>query len=173
VIGFTTGPIFFMPSIEPPAAVKELTRFPIVNITELAHDPLQEPYNLLQRWPSLLVIDERGIIVGVYPPPLVESNIVNAFSLNSWSGAVRLPPDKVPPGSVTNWSSRNFWVVFSYTTNLSVGSEFQKGQGALKRVYFADDVPPDEISGLNSLLGKKLKRSVKLGEAIRKNDFEQ
>ncbi len=172
VIGFTYGPVFFMPGTEPPPELKKVTGFPIVNVNKLRHGPLQEPYNLLQRWPSLVAIDKQGIIIGIYSPPLTESNITQAFAIEDWAGNVRLPPGQEPPERVRNWSRMNFWVVFAYTKDLSSGSKFQREFGRMKRVYLEEEVPPDEVSGLKLLEGMTLRRNVKAGEAIRQSDFE-
>src|ERR1017187_1631645 len=173
VIGWTYRPMFFMHDHSPPAEIKELTDFPVVNNNKFRDDPLPEPYNLLQRWPSLLVIDKHGVIVSIYSPPLVESNIVQACAIDNWTGNVRLPPREAPSEPVKNWSCRHFWVVFSYAKDLSSGSKFQKGYGRRERVYLADEVPADEVSGLKTLEGLKIKRDVKAGDAIRKSDFEE
>lgn len=172
VIGFTYGPVFFMPGTEPPPELKKITGFPMVNVNKLRHDPLPEPYNLLQRWPSLVVIDKQGIIIGVYSPPLTESNIAQAFAIGDWAGKVRLPPGQGPPEKVRNWSCRNFWVLYAYTEDLRSGSKFQREFGRMKRVYLEEEVPPDEVSGLKMLEGMTLRRNVKAGEAIRESDFE-
>ncbi|MGA2801376.1 MAG: SAF domain-containing protein [Verrucomicrobiota bacterium] len=171
VIGFTYGPMFFTPDINPPTAIKDLTDFPVVNNNKLRHAPLPEPYNLLQRWPSLLAIDKHGVVIGIYSPPLVESNMVHACAIDNWTNNVRLPPREVPSEVVTNWSCRNYWVVFAYAKDLNSGSKFQKGFGRMKRVYLADEVPVDEVSGLKTLEGMKLRRDVKAGDTIRKSDF--
>jgi hypothetical protein len=174
VIGFTYDPAFFMPDIlnSPPEIIK-VTDFPIVNCNKLRHDPLQEPYNLLQRWPSLLVIDKTGVIIGVYSPPLLESNIVQAITINDWLGNIRLSPREEAPAAVTNWSCRKFWVVFAYTKDLIQGSKFKTEFGKMKRVYFADEIPVDEVSGTKVFEGLKLKKNVKAGEAIRNSDFDK
>lgn len=173
VIGFTYGPMFFMPGYNPPVEIKNLTDFPIVNNNKFRNSPLPEPYNLLQRWPSLLAIDKQGVIVGIYSPPLVESNIVDACAIDNWIGKVRLPPREAPQEAVKNWSCRNYWVVFAYAKDLDSGSIFQKGFGRMKKVYLASEVPADEVSGLKTIEGLKLKRDVKAGNAIRKSDFEE
>lgn len=173
VISFTYGPMFFMPDENPPAEIKALTDFPVVNNNKLRHAPLLEPYNLLQRWPSLLVIDKHGVIIGIYSPPLVESNLLQACAIDNWTGNVRLPPREAPSETIKNWSCRNFWVVFAYAKDLNSGSIFQKGFGRMKRVYLANEVPADEVSGLKMLEGMKLRRDVKADDAIRKSDFEE
>lgn len=173
VVGFTYGTMFFMPDDSPPAEIKDLTDFPIVNNNKFRDAPLPEPYNLLQRWPSLFVIDKYGVIIGIYSPPLVGSNILQACAIDNWTGKVHLPPREAPSEAVKNWSCRNCWVVFSYVKDMRSGSKFQKGLGRMKRVYLADEVPADEVSGLKMLEGMKLKRDVKAGDAIRKSDFEE
>jgi len=102
VIAFSYAPMFFMPGYNPPAEIKDLTDFPIVNNYKLRDSPLPEPYNLLQRWPSLLAIDKQGVIVGIYSPPLVVSNIADAFALDNWHSNIRLPPRHAPPEAVSN-----------------------------------------------------------------------
>jgi hypothetical protein len=174
IIGFTYGPEFFMPGIlDPSPEIKSVTEFPIVNSTKLQYEPLQEPYNLLQRWPSLLVIDKNGVFVGVYTPPLMESDIAKAFVVKDWSGSTYSPPREPPPAIVTNWSCRKFWVVYAYTIDLTSGSKFQNGFGHMKQVYFSDEVPADEVSSVKALEGQTLIRNVKAGEAIKQSDFEQ
>ena len=172
VIGFTYGPAFFMPDVDMPTAIKDKTDFPIVNNVKLAHTPLQEPYNLLQRWPSLLVIDKNGVFIGAYSPPLIENDILQAFLIDDWTGKVRLPPREEPPEILKKWSSRTFWTVFAYTKDFGLGSTFQKGCGRIHRIYLEADVPADRVLGLKMLEGVALKKNVKAGDTIRRSDFE-
>ena len=62
--------------------------------------------------------------------------------------------------------------MFAYTTNLSAGSEFQKGFGAMSTFYFSDEVPDDNVSGLKALVGKRLRTSVKSNDVIRASHFD-
>ena len=173
IIAFTYGPAFFMPGYNPPVEIKKLTDFPIINNNKFRNAPLPEPFNLMLRWPSLIAIDKQGIIVGIYSPPLVASNIVDAFAIDNWTGNVRLPPRYAPSDVVSDWSCRNSWFVFKYVNDLSSGSTFQMGYGRRERVYLASEVPADTVLGLKALEGRKLKRDVKAGIVIKESDFEE
>jgi hypothetical protein len=173
VIGFTYGPAFFMPGVDNPSYVTNTVGLPVVNNNSLRRTPLPEPYHLLQRWPSLVVIDKYGTIVRVCSPPLARSNTLEALSTKDWSAPLRSPPAAGPPEAVKSWSSRNFWVIFAYTKDLAGGTTFRREFGRMKRVYVADDVPGDEIGSLKSVDGLMLRKGVKSGSAIRKSDFEQ
>ena len=173
LIGFTYGPMFFMPGYNPPVEIKNLTDFPLVNNNKFRDASLREPFSLMLRWPSLIAIDKQGIIVGIYSPPLVASNIVDAFAIDNWTGNVRLPPRYAPSEVVSNWSSRNGWLVFEYVKDLSSGSTFQRAYGRRERVYLASEVPADTVLGTMALEGLKLKRDVKAGDGIKESDFEE
>ena len=57
--------------------------------------------------------------------------------------------------------------------DLNAGSTFQMRDGQGQGVYLASEVPADEVLGLKTVEGLKLKKDVKAGKAIRKGDFEK
>src|ERR1035437_9638588 len=112
IIGFTYGAMFFLPGFqEPPLDVKALTDFPVVNNTIIQ---LDEPYNLLQRWPGAILIDRNGIIVEICPQAMTEKQLAEVVSRPDWKGKPRSLPKSDPPELVKNYSSRKPFVIYVY-----------------------------------------------------------
>ena len=169
IIGFTYGTMFFLPYKQKRLDIKSLTEFPMVNNANIE---LKEPYNLLQRWPSAILIDRNGIIVEICPQTMTEKQLVEAVSKPEWEGKPHSLPVSDPPELVKNYSSRKPFVIYVYGRNLERGSQFQHDSGHLGNVYLKSDVPMDSVTSLKKEEGKTLRASVRKGDPIRKSDFE-
>ena len=162
--------MFFLPGLhEPSLDGKSLTDFPVVNNTIIQ---LDEPYNLLQRWPSAILIDRNGKIVEICPQAMTEKQLAEVVSKPDWEGKPRSLPKSGPPELVKNYSSRKPFVIYVYARDLERGSQFQHTFGHLGYVYLKSDVPRDSVESLKKMEDKTLRSSVRKGDPIRKSDFE-
>ena len=170
VVGFTYGVMFFLPGKEPSPEIKAVTDFPIVNSANIE---LNEPYNLLQRWPSAILIDRNGIIIGIYPKTLTEQQLAEALLEPDWNGKLRPAPNTTPSELVRNYSSRKPFLIHVYRKDVARGVQFQSDMGERGKVYLNEEVPQDAVKSLKEVEGKTLRTSVRKGDPIRRIDFDK
>jgi hypothetical protein len=162
--------MFFLPGKGPSAEIEAMTDFPVVNNTNIE---LDEPYNILQRWPSAILIDRNGIIIGIYPKTLTEEQLAEALSKPDWNDKLRNAPTTSPSELITNYSSRKPFVIYVYSKDLEQGAQFHHSSGKLGRVYLKEEVPQDAVESLKELEGKPLRVPVRNGDPIRKTNFDK
>jgi len=162
--------MFFLPGKEPSPEIKAVTDFPIVNSANIE---LNEPYNLLQRWPSAILIDRNGIIIGIYPKTLTEQQLAEALLEPDWNGKLRPAPNTTPSELVRNYSSRKPFLIHVYRKDVARGVQFQSDMGERGKVYLNEEVPQDAVKSLKEVEGKTLRTSVRKGDPIRRIDFDK
>ena len=173
VIGFTYGGMFFFPErAQPSQQIRDLTRFPVVNLTNIGRD-LPQPYRILCM-PSGLVIDRNGIIIAVYLEPLTETILNRAVQEQDWPA----PPRPVPLISAPEMAKiipreMQTWTLYIFGQSLPAGGPFKREYATRGNVYDEEDIPVDSIDKLGEIEGKILQVPVAEGDPIRRSQFQR
>lgn len=171
VIGFTYGAIFFFPDrFHLSQQIRDLTSFPIVNLTNVGRD-LPQPYRILCM-PSGIAIDKNGIIVAVYLEPLTETILSKAIQEPDWSAPPRPVPLSKPPdmAKIIPHEMRT-WTLYVFRQSLPAASIFRREYARRGIVYDETAIPSDSIDKLNEIEGKVLHVPVAEGDPIRRSQF--
>jgi len=101
--------------IEIPAEIFDLVAFPVVNLNNKHGDhSLPEPFDLLHKPGTGILIDTNGVICRMYFPMMGEADFQDAANAEPWQGPVRSPPE-------TAWRNLPRALVVAAARNLHAG----------------------------------------------------
>jgi len=166
VVGFTYGVMFGFPGVDMPASVAEVATFPVVNMTKL---DLPEPYALLERLPSSILIDGNGIIIAVRQGHLDQDSLRELLELPSWSQTPRQQPDP-PPSFILEYSQRKPFHYYVYAEAFPAGHRVQERDLGRTNVYSRLLLPKHRILRKSSVIGKLLHNGVHAGQVVLESD---
>ena len=168
VVGFTYGVMFSPPFIaDLPASLASIATFPVVNMTKL---DLTEPYALLARMPSSILIDGEGIIVDIRLGPLKQETLDDILDIPAWGHSSRLAPGE-PPLFIKEYSHRKPFHYYVYAKALPPGHQLQDDDIGRTNVFSKTLLPEGRLLRKSNASGKTLRDAVQAGEVVRESNF--
>lgn len=168
VVGFTYGVSFGFSGVEHFSSVDLGTTFSVVNMTKL---DMPEPYALLERLPSSILIDENGVIIDVRLGHLQQGDLCELLNISTWRKSQREPPGN-PSLFIKEYSRRKPFHYYIYAKPFSSGHRLQELDIDRTNVYSRLLLPERRILRKSNATLKLLINDVKAGQAVLDVDFE-